>query len=69
MTKNGDCGFFRWEEEVGIINISWEVLQGKLFEKDKVIAELEAENIILDKKITKLKIKRESGGGYARHDQ
>ena len=48
--KNGDCGFFRWEEEVGRINISWEELQRKLFEKDKVIVEWEAEKIILDKR-------------------
>ena len=68
--KNGDCDFFRWEEEVGRINISWEELQGKLFEKDKVIAELEAEKIMLDKKNEQIKNQeRQSGGGYARHDQ
>ena len=58
--KNGDCGFFKWEAEVRIINISWEELQGKLFENEKVIAELEAEKIILDKKVKKLKIKRDN---------
>ena len=58
--KNGDCGVFRWEEEVGRINISWEELKGKLFEKGKVIVELELEKIILDKKVKKLKIKRDN---------
>ena len=57
--KNGDCDFFRWEEEIGRINISWEELQGKLFDKDKVIDELEAKKIMLDKKVKKLKIKRD----------
>ena len=47
-------------EEVGRINIFWEELQGKLFEKDKVIAELEAKKKILDKKVKKLKIKRDN---------
>ena len=35
-------------------------MQGKLFEKDKVIAELEAKKKILDKKVKKLKIKRDN---------
>ena len=58
--NNEDCSFFRWEEGVGRINISWEELQGKQFEKDKVIVDLEAEKIILDKKVKKLKIKRDN---------
>ena len=58
--KNGDYGFFRWEEEIGKINISWEELQGKLFKNDKVIAKLEPEKIILDKKVKKLKIKKDN---------
>ena len=58
--KNEDYGFFRWEEEVKRINIYWEELQRKLFEKDKVIAKLEIEKIILDKKVKKFKIKRDN---------
>ena len=34
-----------------------------------MIAELETEKIILDKKMKKLKIKRQFGGVYERHDQ
>ena len=55
--KNGDHGFFRWEEELGRIDVSWEELQGKLLEKDKMIVELEAEKKIVDNKVKKLKIK------------
>ena len=35
-------------------------MQGKLFEKEKVIAELEVEKRTLDKKVNKLKIKRDN---------
>ena len=49
--KNVDCGFFRWVEDVGKTNVSeWEKLEGKLLEKETIIAQLEAEKKILEEK-------------------
>ena len=59
--KTVDCGFFfRWEKDVGKTNVGeWEKLEGKLLEKEIVIAQLEAEKKILEEKIKKLKMKRD----------
>ena len=58
--KNGYCGFFRWKKRLGESISPGKNCKGSYFEKDKVITELEAKNIILDKKVKKLKIKRDN---------
>ena len=58
--KTVDCDFFRWVEDVGKTNVSeWENLEGKLLEKETVIAQLEAEKKLFEEKIKNLKKKRE----------
>ena len=60
FSKTTDYDFFIWVEDVGKTNVSkWEKLEGKLLEKETVIAQLEAEKKILEEKITKLKMKRD----------
>ena len=54
--KTADCCFFRcWKTNVS----EWEKLEGKLLEKETVIAQLEAKNKIFEEKIKKLKMKRD----------
>ena len=58
--KTTDCGFFRWVEDVRKTNVNeWKELEGKLIDKERVIAHLEAEKKILEEKIKKLKMKRD----------
>ena len=46
------CSFCIWVEDVGKTNVSeWEKLEGGLLEKETIIAQLEAENKILEEKI------------------
>ena len=53
-------GFFRWVEDVGKTNVSeWEKWEGKLLEKETVIAQLETEKKILEEKIKKLEMKKD----------
>ena len=58
--KTADYDFFRWVEDVGKTNVSeWEELEGKLLEKETIIAQLEGEKKILEENIKKLKMKRD----------
>ena len=49
-----------WVEDVGKTNVNeWEKMEGKLLEKETVIAHLEEEKKILEEKIKMLKLKRD----------
>ena len=58
--KTADYSFFIWVENVRKTNVNqWEELEGKLLDKERVIAQLEAEKKILEEKIKKFKMKRD----------